>query len=242
MDCSKFTYYYFIKVEAYKADSHCYAFRRGTDVKNGITLSLGNMVSGYPFEMEGVEWQNSECAYIAGAFSLDTPKHRAIRRQLAQCSNGLMAKRAIRRPNEHLKRSDWEAFNIQWMLRTVWAKCQGNEDFRRLLLSIPADGIIIEDSTFQNSPTAVVWGTRNMEMKKKLVAYRKELKAQGKTKAQIKKAMDEKRLGELSDTGVFEGKNVMGKVLMCCRDNLRHGTKPLIDHALLKSKHIHLDI
>lgn len=42
----------FSSVEAYDASTlNCYAFRRGTDTKDGITLSLGNMVSGYPFEI-----------------------------------------------------------------------------------------------------------------------------------------------------------------------------------------------
>ena len=51
MDYSRFTYDDFVKEETYNADTQdCYAFRRGTDVKNGITLALGNMVSGYPFE------------------------------------------------------------------------------------------------------------------------------------------------------------------------------------------------
>ena len=243
MDYSRFTYDDFVKEETYNADTQdCYAFRRGTDVKNGITLALGNMVSGYPFEMDGVMWNNSECAYIAGAFSLDTPEHRAIRRQLAECTNGFLAKKAIRKPNEHIKRSDWEVFNIQWMLRTVWAKCQGNADFRRLLLSIPADAVIIEDSTFQAGRTATVWGTRNIEMKKKLVEYRKELKALGMNKAAIKQELDAKRLGEWSRVGAFVGKNVMGKILMCCRDNLRNGTEPLIDYALLRSKNICIGI
>ena len=42
----------FSSVEAYDASTlNCYAFRRGTDTKENITLLLGNMVSGYPFEI-----------------------------------------------------------------------------------------------------------------------------------------------------------------------------------------------
>ena len=41
--------------EAYDASlMECCAFCRGTDVWHGIELSVGNMVSGYPFEVEGV--------------------------------------------------------------------------------------------------------------------------------------------------------------------------------------------
>ena len=54
----------FCRTEAYDAAVlNCYAFRRGTDLRNGIVLSLGNMVSGYPFEIEGFHFHNSECAY-----------------------------------------------------------------------------------------------------------------------------------------------------------------------------------
>ena len=63
----------FCRTEAYDATVlNCYAFRHGYDVRNGIVLSLGDMVSGYPFEIEGIRFENSECAYIAGAFSLGT--------------------------------------------------------------------------------------------------------------------------------------------------------------------------
>lgn len=62
--------------EAYDASlMECCAFCRGTDVWHGIELSVGNMVSGYPFEVEGVRFHNSEGAYIAAAFSLGTDEH-----------------------------------------------------------------------------------------------------------------------------------------------------------------------
>ena len=156
----------FCRTEAYDAAVlNCYAFRRGTDVRNGIVLSLGNMVSGYPFEIEGIHFHNSECAYIAGAFSYGTDAHIAIQRQLVVCNNGYAAKKSIRKPHDSEKRSDWERFNVQWMLYVVWQKCLSNEAFRNLLLSLPKDSVIIEDSTFQRGSTATVWGTRNDELK-----------------------------------------------------------------------------
>lgn len=241
MDYSKFSYGDFVREEAYNAASlNCYAFRRGTDERNGIVLSLGNMVSGYPFILDGVRFHNSECAYIAGAFSDGTAEHLALQERLAESTNGFMAKKAIRKPNEALKRADWEAFNVQWMLCVVWAKCLGNADFRKLLLSLPVDAVIIEDSTFQAGATATVWGTRNAELKKRLNLLKNELKAKGMTKAAIKRELDAKRLGELATLGEFRGKNVMGKILMACRDALRNGSVPQIDYALLREKRINL--
>lgn len=63
------------RIEAYDASKlNCYAFRRGADSVEGHSLAVGNMVSGFPFTVEGVTFQNSECAYIAGMFSDDTDK------------------------------------------------------------------------------------------------------------------------------------------------------------------------
>ncbi len=226
---------------AYDAASlNCFAFRRGTDVRRGFSLSLGNMVNGFPFILNGIRFANSEVAYICGAFSLDTDAHMNIQRQLVACDNGYLAKKAIRRPNESIKRADWKEFNIQWMLYVVWQKCVGNSDFAKLLCSLPSDSVIIEDSTYQNGPTATVWGTRNIELKKRMNAYKKEIKQLGLTKAEVKRRLDAKRLGELSTVGIFKGKNLMGKILMLCRDALIQGCEPCIDYDVLNAAHIHL--
>ena len=224
--------------EAYDAASlNCYAFVHGSDVKDGRSMALGNMTGGFPFSINGVEFHNSECAYISGAFSNDTEEHRAIRRQLVECTNGLLAKRAIRRPNKALIRPDFYDFNVQWMVYVVWQKCQ-NEDFRRLLLALPDDAVIIENSTFQAGPTAAFWGTRNAELKKLINTLKKELKARGLGKSQIKREVNRRRLGEWSRVGVFEGKNVMGKILMLCREALKNNQEPIIDYDLLNEKNI----
>jgi len=73
----------FSDVEAYNASTqNCYAFRHGYDVRQGLSLSLGNMVRGYGFDLQGIHFNNSECAYIAGAFSDSTDEHLAIQRRL----------------------------------------------------------------------------------------------------------------------------------------------------------------
>lgn len=241
MDKSRSFYEFLIGEEAYDASSlNCFAFRRGTDERNGIVLSLGNMVSGYSFNVESIRFENSECAYIAGMFSNGSPLHLALQQRLVACTNGFLAKKAIRKPHDHEKRTDWERFNVEWMLYVVWQKCLTNKAFRDLLLSLPMDAVIIEDSTFQNGRTATVWGCRNTALRKRLTSLKKELKAQGKCKAAIKREQDKMRLGEWSAVGVFRGQNIMGKILMACRDALRQGTEPLIDYALLENAHIHL--
>ena len=234
-------YDFLVREEAYEASSlNCFAFRHGYDVRQGLSLSLGNMVRGFGFDLQGIHFHNSECAYIAGAFSYGTDAHLAIQRQLVVCDNGYAAKKSIRKPYESLKRSDWERFNVQWMLYVVWQKCLSNEAFRNLLLSLPKDSVIIEDSTFQRGSTATVWGTRNVELKRRLNAYKKVLKAQGMCKAAIKRKQDRMRLGEWSTTGIFRGQNLMGKILMACKQALEQGAEPPIDYALLQDAHINL--
>ena len=234
-------YDFLVREEAYEASSlNSFAFRHGYDVRQGLSLSLGNMVRGFGFDLQGIHFHNSECAYIAGAFSYGTDAHLAIQRQLVVCDNGYAAKKSIRKPYESLKRSDWERFNVQWMLYVVWQKCLGNGAFRNLLLSFPEDAVIIEDSTFQRGSTATVWGTRNDELKKRLNDLRKELKAQGMCKAAIKREQDKMRLGEWATIGVFKGQNLMGKILMTCKQALEQGAEPPIDYALLQEAHINL--
>ena len=231
----------FSDVEAYNASTqNCYAFRHGYDVRQGLSLSLGNMVRGYDFDLQGIHFHNSECAYIAGAFSDGTDAHLAVQRQLVACDNGYAAKKTIRKPHDNEKRADWETFNVEWMKYVVWQKCLGNEDFRGLLLSFPKNAVIIEDCTFQKGSTATVWGTRNDELKKRLNHLRKELKAQGMCKAAIKREQDRMRLGEWATMGQFVGQNLMGKILMACKEALEYGSEPSIDYALLKSKRINI--
>ena len=234
-------YDFLVREEAYDASSlNCFAFRHGYDVRQGLSLSLGNMVRGFGFDLQGIHFHNSECAYIAGAFSNGTDAHLAIQRQLVVCDNGYAAKKSIRKPYESLKRSDWERFNVQWMLYVVWQKCLGNGAFRNLLLSFPEDAVIIEDSTFQRGSTATVWGTRNDELKKRLNDLRKELKVQCVCKAAIKREQDRMRLGEWATVGQFVGQNLMGKILMACKEALEYGSEPSIDYALLNGKRINI--
>lgn len=227
--------------EVYDASTlDCYAFRRGGDVRHGLSLSLGNMVAGFGFDLQGVHFHNSECAYIAGMFSLDTPEHTAIVRQLVACDDGWAAKKKIRKAHEQERRDDWLSFNVPWMHYLVWQKCLTSKAFRSQLLAFPPEAILLEDSTYATSATATKWGMRNAELRKRLTALKRELAMRGMNKATIKREQDKMRLGEWSTIGEWRGQNLLGKILMNCRDAMLHDTEPLIDYTPLQIARIHL--
>lgn len=228
------------RAEASCVDGNRYAFRRGTDVVDGRSLALGNMVSGFPFMLNGVHFHNSECAYIAGLFSDGTPECIEIQRQLTMCKNGFVAKKCISKPHKDLWRSDWEEVRVQWMLYVVWQKCISNHDFASLLLSLPADVVIIEDSTNQHGATSSFWGAKNDELRKLMLATKRNLKAQGLCKASISRELDHLRLNDWRNVGTFVGCNVMGKIIKLCQLALLHNAEPPIDYDLLTSMRINL--
>ena len=51
----------FSSVEAYDTSTlNCFAFRHGYDVRQNLSLSLGNMVRGFGFDLQGVHFNNSD--------------------------------------------------------------------------------------------------------------------------------------------------------------------------------------
>lgn len=216
----------------------CWPFRRSTDVINGCVLSLGNMVGGFPFIIEGQSFFNSEAAYIAGMFSQGTDLHNQIQELCKVNNNGFMAKKTIRNTYADIKRSDWAEMNIQWMLYVVWCKVATNTDFRKTLMAIPSTVTIIEESTFQNGSTAQVWGTKNDELRRYTYARKKELAITLPNRASIERQLDNERLSICRKQGVFKGVNAMGKILMLCQEAVLNHTIPPIDVELLRSKKI----
>ena len=98
--------------------------------------------------------------------------------------------------------------------------------------------MIIEDVSARPGVTASIWGCRNELLGERIRNRKKELKSQKLSKAELHRRLDGQRLGEWSREGVFAGQNIMGKVLMVCRDALRSGTYPAIDLALLRDAKI----
>ena len=216
-------------------------FKHVDDMVEGIRLDLGNMTSCYPFEVEGVKWRSSEELYLCGEFSNDTAEHRFIQEELRAAKSPYAAKRFIKRKHRKEVRADFPEFRTQWMLWCVWQKCKGNIDFRRKLLSIPGNVILIEETTTDTGGSGQIWGCSNRE----LVKVRKQL---AESLTEKNPELSKKNLALLINVktnairniGMFKGQNNIGKILMICRDCIKRGIEPDVDINLLRSKNIHI--
>ncbi len=230
------------RTEIYDASKlNCWPFCKATDVRDGITVSLGNLCKGYSFTLNGHIFRTSEAAYLCGEFSSHTALNEAIQRDLQAEQNAFLAKKVIKRRNAEHIRQDWNDVRLQWMLYVVWHKCIGNADFRNLLLSIPDDAVIIEDSTANYGATCMIWGAKNKELRKVRRARKKELCAAYPTmKKKDLNLLIAEECGKITDVGCFVGENNMGKILMMCKIALQNNTVPPIDYELLREKKIYL--
>ena len=234
------------RVEKYDATQvHCCSFAKASDIADGIKVRFSNMAGGYPFSFLGITWKDSETLYLCGEFSDASDKHLSVQKEMQRQTSGFAAKRFVKKRNKANIRQDFADFRIQWMLYVVWQKCMGNADFANLLLQLPHDAIIIEDTTKQQGDTREVWGCTNTELAIRRAELKKKVTRQAKTdnpkisKAALKRLVN-MEICKVNSFGVFVGQNNLGKILMICRDCLSCGMEPQIDYALLESKDIHI--
>lgn len=224
---------------------NCLSFSKTSDMVNGINVRLSNMAGGYPFSFGDITWRDSETLYLCGEFSDSSDEHRAIQEEMHRQTSGFAAKRFVKNKYKRFIRSDFSTFRIQWMLYVVWQKCKDNADFAKMLLQLPNDAIIIEDTTKQHCDTKEVWGCTNTELAIRRAELKKKVTRQAKTdnpkisKAALKRLVN-MEICKVNSFGVFVGQNNLGKILMICRDCLSCGMEPQIDYALLESKDIHI--
>ena len=227
--------------ETYKASPRVWSFKYVDDIVNGINLSLSNMVGRYPFMYGGYLWHDSERLYLCGEFSTNTEQDCLIQKKMIEVKSGYAAKRFIKSKYKKQVRGDFAEFRLQWMLYVVWLKRQGNADFRKLLMQIPDDVILVENTTTDKGGTAEVWGCRNKE----LVDYRNALAVEitGANPAMNKKVLKHLiniETNRVDSIGEWRGQNNIGKILMICRDCIKGGKQPVIDYDLLHGAKIHI--
>jgi predicted NAD-dependent protein-ADP-ribosyltransferase YbiA (DUF1768 family) len=224
---------------------NCLSFAKASDMVNGINVRLSNMAGGYPFPFGGVTWRDSETLYLCGEFSDSSEKHLLVQEDMQRQTSGFAAKRFVKKRNKANIRQDFADFRIQWMLYVVWQKCMGNADFANLLLMLPHDAIIIEDTTKQHGDTKEVWGCTNIELTARRTEVKKETVRQAKasnpkiSKTALKRIVNSETC-KVNGIGTFVGQNNLGKILMICRDCLIQGVEPPIDYNLLETKDIHI--
>lgn len=216
-------------------------YKKTSDIVEGIQLNLSNMAGGYPFTYNDILFKNNEVLYLCGQFSNDTEKHSTIQKELYNTTSGYGAKKFIKVKYLNEVRKDFIEFRLDWMLYTVWVKCQGNEDFRNKLLSIPDNVILVEETTTDNSGSNTIWGCSNKE----LVNMRKEKEQEIRNQNQHLKKKDLEHLvsveiNKIRDIGVYTGQNNMGKILMLCKECIKQNVEPPINKDLLNSKNIYI--
>lgn len=228
-----------------------WAFRKSEDVvKNEgeeVENKLGNMAAcKFKVTIDNDEYifSNSEALYICGMFSHNTAEHNEIQKALFEEKSGYSAKKNVRRKNENKKRADWNEFNVEWMKWVILQKVQGSAEFRDLLLKIPSNATIVENSTFQQkkeNDTSAFWGARNEELKTATKTVENYIDF---THPYEKKAITDrlkmKARNELQYIGKYVGVNCMGGILKMAQLYLLNGTPMPIDYDLLNSKYIHL--
>ncbi len=216
------------------------SFRHHYDIVNGTQFNVGNMCAGYPFTLHGITFQNSEAAYIVGIYSHNNSENIRLQKALVEINDGYRAKKEYRHTRyDHVKREDWETFNIEWMKYVVWQKCKTNSDFAELLISIPKTAMVVENSTGMTGATAQVWGCFNSELEELRDAKVKRYAIEHSIRKENDERLNIER-NRWNNYGVWSGKNLMGKIIKMCSICLQQGIELPIDYELLQSKHIHL--
>jgi len=224
-------------------DLNIWSYRKGTDCRDGISLKFGNMCNGFPFSFGGVNFINSECAYIAGAYASNTPKSIWIQNMISEENNGQKCKRIYRLLPEFTKfiRDDFYEYNVQYMLLVIWKKATVNNSFGELLRNIPIDAHVVENTTLHKGLTSTFWGAKNKELMAARKIVENEIDNLGNYR--FKYQQDEAKMiaaNSINDIGQFVGKNVMGKIIKLCSLSLIYNAKPPIDMDLLRSKELYI--
>lgn len=130
------------------------------------------------------------------------------------------------------------------MMLVIWEKCKSNSAFRDILLSIPQDAIIIENSTNVGSDdrtksTSTIWGCWNQELMNARSIIEKDIA--NRTSARTKKDIEYQQIIErnkINHIGIWKGKNLMGKIHKLCQIALLTNSEPPINYDLLILKNI----
>lgn len=223
----------------------CWSFNSKTDVRDGISLQLGNMANGYGVEILGIQFPNSEIPYQLAIFKDDAVKvqEEIINPEKGWLYNGLKMKRKFIYSQEHWKdRRDTEfedgkeMWCFEWMKWIVWEKVKQNKGFADILLSIPRNAIIIEQAQKKPTKTPSMWGAWNEDLlaERKIVIRAAQVEnGLGKTSQPVRDV-----IYKVNNVGVWIGENAMGQILTMAKLALNEGIQMSIDEQLLNDAKI----
>lgn len=223
----------------------CWSFNSKTDVRDGISLQLGNMANGYGVEILGIQFPNSEIPYQLAIFKDDAVKvqEEIINPEKGWLYNGLKMKRKFIYSQEHWKdRRDTEfedgkeMWCFEWMKFVIWQKVKQNQGFRDILLSIPRNAIIIEQAQKKPTKTPSMWGAWNEDLlaERKIVIRAAQVEnGLGKTSQPVRDV-----IYKVNNVGVWIGENAMGQILTMAKLALNEGIQMPIDEQLLNDAKI----
>ena len=227
--------------ETYEVSPQVWTYDFLKTVVNGIHLNFCNTAEGFPFDFCGHSFTESIRLFMCGQWSNNTEEHLRIQNSIMQKQSSWACYRFVTALNIRNIRNDFPTFQLQWMLFVTWQKCKGNADFRRLLLSIPRDIILVRDNTEDHSQSAVFWGCRNIERHNREKRLWKDFSCHSEDQdPKVWRQKLNREREKLKNIGEWKGQNNMGKILMICRDCLVEGTEPPIDYDLLRQSDIYL--
>lgn len=225
-----------------------WSFLHTDDVRDGISINIGNFSTDHELDLCGEHFYHSESAYIVGLFSQNTEESIRIQREVQYEKSPMDAKYTVRAKytKQGKSRKDWDDFKHQWMLYVIWQKCLSNDDFAELLRLTPKDVFIIENTTNQTNgrkedDSSDYWGAKNKALEDGHDLIEREVELANPTMAarELKKLKSIER-NKINNIGVWKGINCLGKCLNICKYCLDTGTTPPIDYDLLRSKQIYL--
>lgn len=225
-----------------------WSFYHIDDVRDGISLNIGNFSTEHELDLCGEHFYHSESAYIVGLFSQNDEESIRIQREVQYEKSPMDAKYTVRAKytKQGKSRKDWDDFKHQWMLYVIWQKCLTNDEFAELLRLTPKDVFIIENTTNENNSkkednSSGYWGAKNKELEDghDLIEREVELANPTMTTKELKKLKSIER-NKINNIGVWKGINCLGKCLNICKYCLDTGTTPPIDYDLLRNKQIYL--
>ena len=222
----------------------CWSFNSNTDVRNGISLDVGNMSNGFGVNILGIDFRNSEVPYQMAIFKNDEASV-AVQKEVADpsnkfFSNGLGMKRnyiynkkyaPYRRDTQF--ENGKEMWCYEWMKWVVWEKVKQNKAFRDILLAIPQNAVIIEQA---QKKSHIMWGCWNEELLKERKTIRlADAVASGKpyNSPKVKSS-----IYQVNCASKWVGENAMGLILTMAKLALNKGVQMPIDAKMLNDAKI----